>query len=437
MTDLSTRYAFDEAIANLFSNQKYANSYLFYGHMLGQCRTVFDNTLKAPAGINFQYDHYNLYINLTGYDYLNEDGTPVLDDKGAPARIPGFAEFTLEQRMGILKHEMLHILNGHIARKGDRDHQAFNIATDCAINQLIERTHLPEWCVFPDQFNGGKVPPNLTAEQYYELIEKKDGKGKGVGKGKGSGSGSGDGPGNGQGPNGDGTLDDHSKWDESAGDKELQDDITKGMIDRSITNTQKSRGNIPSNISDWLSLVTHKRELDWRKVLKGIVGNKKVGIRRTIMRQDRRLPNSEWIKGKTKNRMFDLLIISDVSGSVSDQGLLSLWGEVRNICDITQSSVNLIQVDSRPCAPEKLTKNTKTIERKACGGTVMNPALKMAKKHKLDFNAIVVTTDGYLDTSDVEVFAALHKRVIWLIEPSGQIMPEMNQGLMQAFKLKN
>lgn len=39
MTDLSTRYAFDEAIANIFSNQKYANSYLFYGHMLGQCRT--------------------------------------------------------------------------------------------------------------------------------------------------------------------------------------------------------------------------------------------------------------------------------------------------------------------------------------------------------------------------------------------------------------
>ena len=86
--------------------------------------------------------------------------------------------------------------------------------------------------------------------------------------------------------------------------------------------------------------------------------------------------------------------------------------------------------------PEQLKKNTRTIERKACGGTILHPALEMAEKHKLEYQAIVVTTDAYLDESDVRKFADTGKRVIWLIEADGaDPMPIMNSGKMQAFKL--
>ena len=403
------RESFDEAIANMFSNPKYASNYLFYAHMVGQCHVAFDSEMQAPAGVNFMHDHFNLYIN------------PTL-----------FSKFTIEQRLGILKHEMLHILFNHIRRKEDRDHTAFNYATDCAINQQIDRTHLPEGCIYPDNFPSTKeVPNNLTAEQYYELLDKSF-------SDEGDGSGSGDGNGTSRSKSGKQgkLLDDHGKWGESEGDSELQDDIAKNMIERSISNTEKSRGGVPSQISDWLSLVSHKRELNWKQVLRNIVGNKRVGSKKTLLRRDRRLPNFEWIKGRTKDRKFDLLLISDVSGSVSDTALLSLWGEVRNICDVTNTPVNLIQVDTRPCKPEQLKKTTKSIERKACGGTILHPALDMAKDHKLDYNAIVVTTDGYLCSDDVLAFAATNKRVIWLIESDGHIMDEMNTGNMQAFQLK-
>lgn len=407
------RSAFDETVANMFSNPKYASNYLFYAHLLGQCRVVFDNTLPAPAGVNFMYDHFNLYINIDGI------APSILNPKG----VPGFASFPLEQRLGILKHEMLHILYNHIGRREDRNHNGFNISSDCAINQQIERNHLPEWVILPDQFPGvGSVPVNLTAEQYYELLPKeyKDNNGGGNGSGQESGQ-----------------LDDHGKWDESQGDKELQDDIAKNMIERSISNTQKAHGNLPSQVSDWLALVTRKREIDWKNVLRSIVGNKRVGSKRTLLRRDRRLPNFEWIKGRTKDRKFDLLLVSDVSGSVSNTALTALWGEVRHICDVTNTPVHLIQVDAHPCKPEQLKKNTRTIERKACGGTILHPALEMAEKHKLEYNAIVVTTDAYLDESDVRKFADTGKRVIWLIEAEGaDPMPIMNSGKMQAFKLK-
>jgi len=403
------RFPFDEAIANCYSNRNYANSYLFYAHIIGQCNVVFDEKLPAPAGVSFQIDHYTLYINPFGIPATKEN----------PNKVEGFNSFPLEQRLGILKHEMLHILSGHVTRREDRDPEAFNIATDCAINQLISKYHLPNWVIQPDNFPSGKVPKNLTAEQYYEYITKKEGKPE-AGNNQGTGK----------------SLDDHSKWEESQGDKELQDDVTKNMIDKAVSNTTKSRGNIPSDISQWLDLFTHKREVDWRKVLRNIVGNKKVGIRKTLLRQDRRQPNASWIKGRTKDRIFEAAIISDTSGSVSDEALLQLWGEVRYICDITKTPINLVQVDTEASKPELLTKQTKLLERKHCGGTYMTPGIEAFKKAKINYDVLIITTDGYLDTTDVLNFHKLRVPVLWLIEADGQILPEMNYHNCKAFQLK-
>ena len=156
------RSGFDEAVANLFSNPKYAPNYLFYGHMIGQCRVVFDTDMKAPAGVNFMHDHFNLYINPND-TWVEADPAKLASAKHKPQTrqtpegkteicLKGFNSYTLEQRLGILKHEMLHILYNHMRRKGDRDHQGFNIASDCAINQLIERNHLPAEGIFIDLF---------------------------------------------------------------------------------------------------------------------------------------------------------------------------------------------------------------------------------------------------------------------------------------------
>lgn len=418
------RHSFDTAIVNMYSSPTYANSYLFYAHLIGMCHVHFDNTMQAPAGINFTHDHYNLYINLTGVTLLDKDGSPVLDDKGFQVRIPGFDDLPLEQRLGILKHEMLHILNGHISRKEDRDHTLFNYATDCAINQFIDLSHLPSSVITPDNLlPTGPVPKKLTSEQYYELIYQQAKKSpQSIGDSYSQGK---------------GTLDDHGKWDESVGDEDLRKDLTKDMIEKAGNATAKSRGNTPSEFSDWLGLVTIKREVDWRQVLRNIVGNKRINTRKTIQRQDRRLPNFEWIKGRTKDRQFDLLVVADVSGSVDDAAFLRTMSEVQQICRLYNTPVNLIQVDTQPSLPEKLTAQTRILERKACGGTFLSPALKMAKDSRINYDAIVVTTDGELSERDVEAFAATNRRVIWLIEKNGTVMPSMSTGRMIACKLKS
>ncbi len=412
----------DDTLAAMFSNIEYRNDYLFYAHMIGQCSIKIEPNLPSCAGVAFSIDHYNLYINPEKFD-----------------------EFTLVERLAVLKHEMLHILYGHLERKDDRVHLPWNISTDCAMNQHINKDHLPKVGVTPETLGkklNKTVPKNQSSEFYYDFLkeEMENQKQKEENQNKDNGDQQGDGGHQGQGEQSlqdmAQGMDSHETWQQSVGDGDLQQDMTKKMIERAQEDTIKNKGNVPSQCSDWLEMVTRKSELDWKKVLRGITGNKRVGKRSTIMRTDRRFPHREDLRGKTRDRIFNLLVIADVSGSMSDTAVLTTLAEVRHVCDLTRTDVDLIQIDTEAYQPEKLGKKTKLVERKGAGGTYLSPALEMARKHKIEFNAVIVLTDGGLYSNEIQEFEKLGKKVIWLIEPNGQIMDAMNSSRMKAFKLK-
>jgi len=397
MSSLGSRGKIDDTLAAMFSNTEYANDYLFYAHMLGQCSIRVDATLPAVCGVMFSIDHYNLYVNPELYD-----------------------ELPLLQRLGVLKHEMLHILYGHVERSKGLDHETFNKATDTAINQHINRQHLPEFGYFPDvlakelNLKKTEVLKNESAEYYYNLFKNNAGSSGSSGK----------------------VIDCHAIWDKTVGDDALKDDVTKRMIERAADNTRKNRGEVPNECSDWLKLVSKPAQVDWRKVLRGIVGNKKINSRTTIQRRDRRFPRREDLRGRVKDRTFGLLVVCDVSGSMSSDEITAAVQEVKHICDVTKTELNLIQIDTKAHAPEKIKKNTKMFARKSCGGTELSGAIEMAKKHKLDYQACVVITDGYICNSDVYAFNNLKKRLIWLISSSGEIKHEMHNKRSKCFKIK-
>ncbi len=387
---------------------EYSSDYVFYLHMISQCRLKFDNELQAPAAINFEYDHYNLFINLDEWDKLE-----------------------LAHRIGIVKHEMLHILYQHVFRKEERDHENFNIACDCALNQHIRRNHLPEQVILPDTLATvlttqiGKpvhVPPNLTGEDYYQLLLDLMNKHPDKFPSKS--------------PEGNlGQVDDHSKWGESKGDKEIAKDIAKKMLDKAADQTQKSRGNLPSEYAQWVESLSAKSSVRWQQVLKRVAGNKRVDSVRTFYKPNRRLPNMMHIKGKVKDRKYDLLTIADVSGSVSNEELMYGLNEIRHISKLTQTTTKLIQVDAQAYPPEDIGTNLRTFKRKASGGTYLSPALTVADDHQINYNAIVVITDGYLDKNDIDKFNSTNKRVIWLLTTDIDHTP-FEYGKMQAFRIK-
>jgi len=391
----------DTILCNMFSNHTYAADYLFYAHMIGQCSIKICDDLPAAAGISFVHDHYNLYIN------------PTL-----------FNKFTVPEGLAVLKHEMLHILYGHVQRTENRTAKHWNYSTDCALNQHIQKKHLPDGCIFPDileKLLNVTVKDNESAEYYYELIKSAidsatDGKHCSQ-------------------PEPTDTPGTHTTWEESVGDADLQKNITEKMICRAQSETIKNAGDVPNECSEWLELHSNKPQVNWKKVLRNIVGNKKVAKRSTINRRDRRFPHREDLRGKTKNRIYTLLAIVDVSGSMSSKAIQQTLNEVRNICNCTNTDIDIIQVDTYAHPPEKLTKTTKCLTRKGNGGTVLSEALNTAQKYHIDYQAIVVLTDGYLFNDDIAQFRNIKKRVIWLIESDGTVPNGLSENRMQAFKL--
>lgn len=386
---------------------EYSSDYVFYLHMISQCRLKFDNELPAPAGINFEYDHYNLFINLAHWDSLE-----------------------LPHRVGIVKHEMLHILYQHVFRKEDRNHEHFNVATDCALNQHIKRNHLPQLVILPSTLSTMltaqvgtpvTIPEGLTSEEYYDLLQ--DLIDKNPDKFP-------DGP-----PSIGSGVDDHSKWGESKGDKAIAKDIAKKMLDKAADQTQKSRGNLPREYAQWVQALSAKPSVRWQQVLKRVAGNKRVDSVRTFYKPNRRLPDMMHVKGKVKDRKYDLLVVADVSGSVSNAELMYGINEICHISKLTQTTTKLIQVDTVPYPPEDIGTNIRNFKRKAAGGTFLSPALTVANEHHINYNAIVVITDGYLDKNDIEQFNATNKRVIWLLT-SDVDLGLFEYGRMQAFRIQ-
>lgn len=428
------RTTLDKAIANMtVQSSAYSKEYMFYLHLLSQCKIVFDPTLRAAAGVSFQNDHYVLYLNPSEIVAEGED------DKGNKITVEGFNALSLEHSLGVLKHEMLHIALGHLIRGEELHHEKFNMASDCALNQDINREHLPSYAIYPDNF-----PVDCSwdkeAEYYYELLKEDEE------NARNDSNSSSDSDNNNSSNNGNSSSDDsnisrravgdHSKWKESKGDPTLQKELTKNMVERAANETVKQKGNLPSSYSAMIENLTVSREVNWKQLLRKVVGNKKVNNRKTIMRRDRRLPHAAWLKGRTKDRIFELGVISDVSGSVSDAALYKVWGEIIHICELLNTPINMVQIDTRPREPISLTRKTKVIERTGNGGTYLSPAISEFNKHKTNFDALVITTDGHLFDGDIDPFYQLRKPVIWLIEPDGQILPEMSTGKMRAVQLK-
>ena len=80
---------------------------------------------------------------------------------------------TDNQLMGVLVHEVWHVLLLHHTRSGGRDKELWNVAADLAINPICieQNLVLPPGGLFPGQGNFASLPLGLTAEEYYKLLQ--------------------------------------------------------------------------------------------------------------------------------------------------------------------------------------------------------------------------------------------------------------------------
>ena len=429
------RAPYEEAFMNMMSSPDYVK-YSFWSFVIAKMQLTIDRSVPT-AGAGFFNNNYQLIINP---DFFNP--------------------LPLEQRLGILIHECQHVVLKHIFRKGERDHKLFNVAADMALNQMIERTWLPEGAIYPDLFKdekGKTWPENRTAEQYYQLLkeeqknqqqEKEDQEGQGDQEDQEdcencSGSGEQDGPdgdkeecpnckGSGKEPqegsnnfqpkNGNPnltgqeeiTIDSHELWDKiSPEDEELASQMMEGILENAM---EKSRGNAPGNMEMLLSLWKTKPVISWKKVMKKYISSKVGGKRGTIKRRDRRQPHRIEIKGKRSFYDTPQVIVGlDTSGSMSNEEIANALVEINEVCKVTKSKLNIVQIDTDIKGSEEYDPKKKDFKRKGCGGTYMGAMAEYLIEEKINYDVMILISDMYIeDVSTDKNWARVKKPTLWL-----------------------
>lgn len=366
------RKSLDETLANMFTNPIYNKSYIFYACVIGKCKINIDNNSNYVAYIKFDKTKYILTIN----DNM-------------------FSSHSLVKRMGILKHECLHIINKHVFRFKGLDNKRAKLACDCSINQFIEPSHLLDDAIdleYLEYLANKSLKPLQSAEYYYNMLE-------------------------------DVNLDDENvsdNWDESEFSEDIIETVTEKIIVDSLNETKTMQGDNPHGLIKSLSIKKGKK-VTWKRALKRVISSVSGSKKPSIKRPNRRFPERRDVKGNTRDLKFDLLVVWDVSGSVSNKTSINLLNEIKSLhsANTKLSKMMLIQVDTEAYKPQEFTNKTKMITRLSNGGTYLNPALERAKREKIHYDCIVVLTDGYLDHSDIMKFTKCKKPVIWIISKNG------------------
>jgi predicted metal-dependent peptidase len=339
-----------------------------------------------------------------------------------------FRGCTERQRMGILKHELLHLIFQHIFTRsiGEHSYQVlWNWATDLAINSIIGADNLPRMVLCPgvdpiDPKTGKPIdneygefiknaPPMESSDWYFEELrkiqERIGDKDSSIAIASGIG-----------------TMDDHASWKDV--DPEVQEQIkdkVRGLIKDGVLRADRNNdwGSIPNEIQQAVRRMI-SNEIDWRSVVRNFIGRCRTMERNsTIRKLNKKLPYM--FPGVKRPLRAKFAVFIDQSGSMSDEDICLLFGELENFAQETELDVYHFdtQIDVNSHTVWKKGKPFPAAHRTRSGGTDFSAISSFCNnpKNTKDWSGVVILTDGYADTMP----AIVGSRVLWVITETGTI----------------
>ena len=364
----------------------------YYGFFLIMLNKVWRKDLPT-AGVSKHNINYQLAINEEFWTGLSDD-----------------------HKMGLLKHELLHIAFGHLVSFSSFSNKKLaNVAMDMEINQYIEASWLPEGGINIDDYADLNLDKKAGCRYYYDqLLRLQDEKEK-----KGS-------TGN-QGMDqllddiANGDIPDHSTWEEfndlSEAEKKLIEKQVQKILSDAKEQTIKKRGNVPGEIEGLIIVEEFtKPKFDWKGYLRRFTGTStKIFTKKIRRKENRRYEENPGLKIKMRQHM---LLAIDTSGSVSDTELTEFMNEIHHIhkagVDIT-----IVQCDTsiRSIEPYKGKNDLKVHGR---GGTEFDPVLDYYNANLKKYTSLVYFTDGECYTS-----VKPRNRVLWVLSERSEMNEEL------------
>lgn len=351
----------------------------FYGIFMSTLNKVVRKDVPT-AGVSKHNINYQLALNEEFWNSLDND----------------------KKKIGLLKHELLHICFNHLE---DRDwypnQELHNIAADLEINQYLT----PEYYPTPDiilltSFPELTLPEKAGTKVYYDLLQKAldNGSSPSLQEMMDALTGDGFGDGNSSGL--------HPTWKEFDGMSEADAKLAKAQIEhqiKGIINEHKNqgRGFIPSELQSWVDSMFEDRApaYDWKAYFRRFFSSSsKIYTKKTRRKLNKRFSENPALKIKPKK---NVLVGVDTSGSVSKKDLIEFFSEIQHMYK-TGVTITVAEGDAsvhnvyeyKGKMPEFVTGR---------GGTDMNPFIEYFNKHK-EFNSLIILTDGFIGNNEVKSF---------------------------------
>jgi len=351
---------------------------------------IAESLAKASKTLILKEPFYGLFLVGLNKTFRTDIPTAGVSKNGIGVQLSVNPEFfnglNELHRIGLLKHELLHISFGHlIMRDIYSNHKLFNIAADLEINQYIGDSYLPEGGITLDTFPELKLPKKAGTKKYYELLEQ-------------------DCDGNSPCESLQSLLNQmdgeseycHKTWKEfdelTEADKKLVQKQVEHQLKETADQTEKRCGNIPGELSDLISRLTHIEppSFDWKGYLKRFVGNSSICYTKKLRRKfNKRYTEMAGLKVKFKN---NILVGVDTSGSVSNSELKEFMNELTHMHK-TGHKITVAQCDTEINSVEDFNPR-KDWEIKGRGGTDFQPVIDLYNQKKGQYTALIYLTDG-------------------------------------------
>jgi predicted metal-dependent peptidase len=286
-----------------------------------------------------------------------------------------------------------------------------NVATDCQINQMIDKAYLPSWGIFIDEL--AKQHPKLDwkrnagRDHYYkELSKLSDEEKEKMG------------------------IDEKAQheWIIIDGDgnpvdglTETEKDAIRVQVEHTIETlaeeVMKTQGHLPAEIDQMIKgFVKPKPKFNYQKYIRNYIGNStKYQVGTSKLRENLRFPGQPKVVLKPINRV---LVLVDESGSVSENELHDFLNEIHHLSK--KHDIEIRPFDTEVMKAVKYD-GRGSFKRTNCGGTSFTAAVEFYKQAS-EYNSAIVFTDGH-----AEVPPSCNKQLLWVISSNGSVESIKNQ----------
>lgn len=299
----------------------------------------------------------------------------------------------------LIMHEVYHKLYKHLTtwlHLYKQDGRLANMACDYVINLKISdefgQVTMDDGSMFVSMPKGGCMDERfrgMNAKQVYDILKQEQESDNGQGKGTGDGD---EGAG----------LDAHD-WQ---GAQEMPEEEAKALareIDEAVRQGALVAGKLGSGgLRDMEELL--KTKIDWREALRDFITTTCQGKDYSTWKRPNRkyIGAGVYMPSGVSEKVEELVIGIDTSGSIGGAELAQFLGEVAGICEqVMPSRVRLLYWDTKVCRDEKYDEHevpdiVKSTKPAGGGGTDARCVPNYLTEQGIKPQAVVMLTDGYV-----------------------------------------